>query len=828
MALTLDIFAKTYLGGFDPAEPLFWKLRLPYAQFMELEAIIDGSSADEIKGAPIAALAYLAEWYKWRYSPQKTNAARRFNPGGQEIRSLLESAGIDIGRWVAVNPETGRHSWLYSVFVLGGLPVAHELNRRADNRFLKNLCRMYHGENIGGGINDTDRAEAFRQSLNPGGSLYAFIRDITSGNLPFAKEDIDNKLSPASQLIQRIIDANNEVLRDKFRLEWLISAPYGAEYFGRRICLSLLPEISGEGLHQYLMYDRVRMWGFEDPANIRWLEFGLRFLLNDKEVEIIPPFLSYTNNYNPDRGFLSVGVDRAVIIRDVPVAPFDKIEIYVSADNGEQRVAQCFEIDSAMQLYATGIPGEWTSATLPQHPTAVLWKNPWHNIVPIAEGLSESRAFKSRTFGVGKTEYNLTLVPESLTLVNQTGEEVTFYDHQGIDILTARRHDDVVRYVQGDKIRYIHEDEEGMEEELLLPLLMTRNDVAIRHMDIDEFGETTEEIIQPELIEFKVESRYVEWTDEVFPTSDRIKVRCAVRGRQLIKEFAYTDGEIKRDLREENLKFRMENLKLPYWENSKFSILNSQFSLAPTIEVPIGKVRLDVWLPIDCKEINQGDRCYLRSRESTIAVPAIAASELWVAIFDNYGYRRYSCSPLISVYSRTSMVDKIGKLINGTIIKALTLDSTAPPQLDVVFAYPISDDEKENSKWLEWDYMPESSPGEAEYGAQLKHNTVLFQDCRDLSSPLYVYCPKRNVFAFKLKSVLEKTSLWECFKIASKYKTYFFLFTPLEKMSFEQFQKEVYEPLLAQYHGIIPPELKNELTRAAIELGFMTIQDEIQ
>lgn len=264
----LDIFAEKYLKDFNPEQPLFWRLRLPYVRFVELEQIVASSTQEELMTCGVASLCYLAEWYKWRYAPSKGSVARHFNPSASDIKQIFYTSGIDIDRWVAVNPDTGRHSWLYSVYVLGGLPVAHELRRRSDNRFLRRLCRMYHGEAVEEDLDESGRAEAFRKSLKSGGSLYGFIQEITSGNYPFANEDIEDCNSPASQLIRRIIDANNEVLRDKFRLEWLISAPAGAEYFSRRICLNLLPEISGEGLHQYLMYDRVRMWGFEDPANI--------------------------------------------------------------------------------------------------------------------------------------------------------------------------------------------------------------------------------------------------------------------------------------------------------------------------------------------------------------------------------------------------------------------------------------------------------------------------------------------------------------------------------------------------------------------------------
>lgn len=743
-----------------------------------------------------------------------------FNPSGTEIKQMLESAGIDAQKWVAVNPDTGRHSWLYSVYVLGGLPVPHELSRKADNQFLRRLCRMYHGESVDDELDDSGRAEAFRKSLKPGGSLYGFIRDITSGQMPFADEDIKDVLSPASQLIRRIVEANNEVLRDKFRLEWRVSAPEGTEYFSRRICLNLLPEITGEGLHQYLMYDRVRMWGFSDPASLRWLEFGMRFFNKGKEVEEIPPFISYTNNYNADRGFLSMGVDRAVVVRDVPVAAFDEIEVYAVADNGETHVARKFEVPAAMQLYATDIPGEWSSlqtSSSARRASAALWRNLEFRIenleLPSGYSCVEPKCFRSRRYGIGNDPFCLAIIGDPLTLVDKSGNAITFYDHLGTDTLTARRRDNTVRYVQGDKVIFVTEDEDGFEEESLLPLIMTRDDLEIRRVSADEFGETIGEVVSPELIEFKAGTRFEEWTDDVFPTAGRVRVRCTVRGRQLIKDFAFTDGVVSRDLR--NLKLEIENSELP----SPVVDFNSQEPLNPTFPVRIGNILLDVWLPIDAKEINRGENCCFRTEsEETIAVPALTAPELWTAIFSEDGYRTYQCSPLMAIYDADKSIDKIGKLMNGTTVKAADIDPTAPRQLHVCLAYPRPKDDK--PKWLEWDYMPESKPHPKPYETKLPHNAVLFQDRSESNSALDIYCPKRDVFAFKLKSVLEKASLLECFRTASKYKTYFFLFSPLERMSRQQFQEEIYEPLLKEYFGQIPPGIKNELARATRELNL--------
>ncbi|MCM1141371.1 MAG: hypothetical protein NC453_22615 [Muribaculum sp.] len=65
----LDIFTGKYLQDFNPTEPMFWRLKLTYACFKDLEALIADLSHEEIMDSPVAALCYLAEWYKWRYAP---------------------------------------------------------------------------------------------------------------------------------------------------------------------------------------------------------------------------------------------------------------------------------------------------------------------------------------------------------------------------------------------------------------------------------------------------------------------------------------------------------------------------------------------------------------------------------------------------------------------------------------------------------------------------------------------------------------------------------------------------------------------------------------
>ena len=820
----LDIFTKKHLNDFNPSEPMFWRMKLSYADFCELEAAVADASDADMMAQPVAALCYLAEWYKWRYAPGRGNKVRHFNPTSEEIRQLLADAGIDANRWVAVNPETGRHSWLYSVYVLGGLPVAHELSRRVDNRFLRQLCRMYHGESVGADLDDSGRAEAFRLSLKEGGSLNLFIREIVNGNAPFATEDIKDGLSPASRLIQRIIDANNEVLRDKFRLEWRISAPQGSDTFSRRLCLNLLPEITGEGLNQYLMYDRVMMWGFENPAELRWIEIDIDFLHRGIVVVSMPNQITYTNNYNPDRGFLSVGIEQCKVLRDVPVADFDTIVITAKGANGECHEAQRFEVEGCMQLYATDVPDEWSNATRSQRATAVLWTAPWRNVEPLVEGLTSTRPFRNRKDGMGTRKYHLTLVPESFTLVAPNGDEVTFYDHQGTDTLTARRHDDTVRYLQGDKVKCrVEIDDE--EDEIILPLLMTREDVVIRRLTEDEFSETIEEFIEPDTIEWKDGARFTDWTEETTPPVGVVKIRCLVRGRLLVKEFAYIGGKIIRDLDNREIIVPSGGWFIPsgehIWHSTPFE---------PSVETYIKNITVDVWQPLRYKEINRGNNCYYRTEEERFAVPAMTANELWVAVFGERGYQSYNCLPLIRFYaSKGENKDKVAMLLNARedekvslwTEKATNLDATAPLELDVVMAYPNTEGK---GKWMLWDFNSEHEPTEADYNVELGKATVLFQDLREASSPTQIYAPKRRPPGPWDKI---KCTPLDCFKIAAKYKAYYFLFSPLEKLkSADDFNAQVYSPLLEEYNGNLPIDIKNELTRAACELGFLNISDQ--
>ncbi len=808
----LDIFYEKYLKDFNPVRPFTWRLRLSYERFRELEELVDFAAGktllyDSTVGCR-SAIIYLAEWYKWRYRPGG-KSVRHFNPTGEQIRQSLISAGINVERWVAVNPESGRHSWLYSVYVLGGLPVAHEINRTADSRFLRSLCRLYHGGTLqpGDEIDGSGRAEAFRMSLREGGSIYEFIREIVNGGKPFAEEDLADSNSPASQLICRIVNANNEVRRDKFRLEWLVSAPMGANHFSRRLRLNLLPEIMGEGFNQYLMYDRMLLWGFNNPASLRWIEVGVRFLNGDKVLADIPSLISYTNTFNSEQGFLSWGVDQNVTVRDVPTGDFESVEIYATADNGEMVSAQKESVGSCSQLYRTYTPGEWSDTTASQRETAVLWSEPWRPTAPIPEGLNERRPFRSRKEGVGSRMWNLTLVPESLRLRCADGEEYTFFNHQGYDRLTARLYHNIIRYEDGDKVRLCRTDDYGVEEEYMLPLIFGGDDIIIVRSGLDE----EENEVEKEALEWKSGNRYLEWTEANAPDPGVVKVRVACRGRYLVKEFLLMPGMIRREI---------DNRTIIYpdgqWLDNP-DLSNRPLNPVHQIKVNFGEdyALIDVWRPLKIKETIIGNRCYARTEAPKVSIPAMITHKSEVAVFSDEGYQRYLCYPLQSIYQQDRVV-KQGMLILGSSIKANALDLLAPIELEVVMAFK---EDSESGKWLFWDYTPENLPQPASFDSDTPPLTILFQDYSAEKNPVHIYCPRRGSRnAFQYRKLKSRISLLDCFLTASRYKQYFFAFLPLEELNKENRDKEIYEPLLAMRNGNLTDNDKAELARMDIEL----------
>lgn len=110
--------------------------------------------------------------------------------------------------------------------------------------------------------------------------------------------------------------ANDEILKVKFRFEWQVIFSPDYTYMTRRLNLWLKLEEVGGGLHQYLRYDRVHLWGVPNPEKQLQLFIYIRFKRGDEVIEpstMDKPIITYLNHSVND--FVAFGVEKGVQIK---------------------------------------------------------------------------------------------------------------------------------------------------------------------------------------------------------------------------------------------------------------------------------------------------------------------------------------------------------------------------------------------------------------------------------------------------------------------------------------------------------------------------------
>ena len=224
-----------------------WRLRLSIADFEQLESAVADCNPVELVDSKnaLATIVYIAEWYKRKYrSGNKNPFFEKIN-----YETLWLNSGINQKKYL-YRDSNGDIRWQYSIYVLGGLAIRHELNRNDKGRFLKALCRIYHGDNYTlENLDEAARATAFRESIRLKHSLYEYMREILNDR-DRHPEDEDEK-----RFIACIKAANDEILKIKFRLEWQVTFSSEYNFMSRKLLVWFKPEEVGGGLHQYLSFD---------------------------------------------------------------------------------------------------------------------------------------------------------------------------------------------------------------------------------------------------------------------------------------------------------------------------------------------------------------------------------------------------------------------------------------------------------------------------------------------------------------------------------------------------------------------------------------------
>lgn len=739
--------------------PYVWQLRLTKEEFKLLEKEAkkkrksDSGDNDctpkELSEKQLSRLmlCYLGEWYRRCYEGGKTcpiettseMLKKMWGKSGWEKDAQGES-------YVATTPD-GRHLWLYSTYVLGGLALRHE-NRRNDKRFLKQLCRIYYGQEIPldeiSDASDASRAIAFQHSLTHKQSLYHFIESVLSDNPPLESDDKN-----AQKFMAMLRTAEDDILRDKFYTEWVVKENVDNEdrpLLIRELRVWLKPEDQGGSNHSYIKPERLEKWGLSDVMKHDVFVVDVRLKCNGQVVRKVntkKPLLTF-QKASDEAGFLAInkGIDerRYATLKDVPPVRIDQVEtVLVSEDDKGELTRETLvgseQVSQYVQLYYSRDAEAWQGKPDAQKQTAVLWdEKTWHlatdNVWVETKTLTGVNTLNTLQLCWAKIE-------SELTLTNDKGESVTLYNRNGYNQLATRLHTDTIRYGAYGNVVHIYmtkeDDEDEMEEmEESLPLIFGRDEIVIRHFDTKEELENEqdnrkdndahdnnaqdnegksdnqedsacENLASKNNIEYKTPTgQYATWTDESVPAFGVVNLRITLQGREQRWKVAYLpplekETPIRRDTERHTIEYadmKGERKSIDLTQEIT-QAMKSQEPTSPTHEIIYEgedeKFCVEVWQPLCMREVVADHEVVERTIDKGLTIPYLLHDRIRVSEISDKGYQYYDCAMMPSIFPLLEWSGGQGASNNqktewerkGSVWNVNELDATAPKWLKV-------------------------------------------------------------------------------------------------------------------------------------------------
>ena len=833
------------IEALDISVPYVWRLRLSEADFNEIETCLktivdkEGVTALSKSDNAIMTIAYMAEWYKRRY--QSGNKCELTD--GINLEELWDNAGISKKRYL-YKDENGNKRWLYSIYVLGGLAIEHELARNDNMKFLKGLCRIYHGENYTlENLDEASRAVAFRESIKRQHSLYEYMRQILNGTMPFHEDDLADAESDVNRFVATVKAANDEILKVKFRFEWQVTFSPQYTCMTRRLNVWLKPEEVGGGLHQYLRYDRVHLWGVANPEKLHKLYIYIRYKRNYEVVEpstMDKPIITYLNTGQSDTGFVAFGIERCAQCKHVPTSKFDRIEVVAVDEEGRAYIAQTETAREYIQLWRSVSYGDtWTSTQNAQKETALLFSN---RCVLKDESITDDvyrQSFRDQKYGKSDT-WNWFYIYDSVTFFDEKGKEISLYNRIGYDQITTKLYSGTIHYVNGGKVKhyYIDDPDESDNYDIdELPLIFGWEDVIVRHFATkdDILNAQPEEDSVAEMVEFKQPNgRYQEWTLMDEPPYGEVQLRVTVKGRTFPYTVVYLpkldeENPIRRDYEATCIRYRKTDKTEA---NIQDSIPKDKNVLFPTIPVRFGEgedyCEVDVYRPTLVKEVMlDGEIIDYKHGDEKVQLPYIFKNRVQINDFSKHGYQAYECKNLCSIYSQTYIDIEHNPSIGMAALNAWRLgrkfagkllDAMAPESLIVCFGNAQNNTEWNEHEALFWNYDKNSTPEVVDptEGTDKYDVGIIFQN---LSKNKDLVCNlgedlDNDPWAW---DDIEESPL-RCFEIANEAGNYFFLMKALRDLAKSDIVSEIYEPLFESRGGQLTEQDKTGLIRLGEEL----------
>lgn len=826
----------------NPLKPFVWRLKLTEQEYHQLEEEVKGFPQHLTRDDAILVVAYLAEWYKRDYDGNVQNPLNNYS-----AEYIWKTSGINSEVYLYHSRKTARY--LESIFMLGGMPMRFLL-QRSDKRVLKALCTLYKDKDAI--ISDTlsigkGMALAFQESIHQYGSLYYFMDAMlhNQSTAVYAEEDLNDKTSLPCQFIDAINKAYDDVMRDKFRIEWVIEQDPASPFMRRMIRLWLRPEELG-GFHQYLRFERANTWQIPELMRQRNLRVSLVFKMAGEVVggkESCKEIITFENTGQEDTGFEATGSVPWGIQKSIPTQPFDKICVVVTTDDGHRYEVQTVLEKQPKYMQLWSMPDEinrWSSIRNDQNDTAVVYSDYY-----MLDGVEHiSKSFYDKAFGISQA-WNFAFIDDHVTLHHQGEPDVTLWKRDGYIQFAPVLYTSVIRYKAGKVRCLINEDPEIYPEpemEVWYPVIFRRQDIKAMHFASRDVLNSVPDEQDIQKIEYKLfdapnTEEYTEWTPEATPPYGRLKLRLTIKDDQKVYPILYLPSMLEhgetqpviRDFDNNILKYINPEGRVV---EEKIDIPLDKHPLGVTQPVTvwgneIEKAELDVIQPTLVKEVYLDGKVvkYLHEEDEFI-LPYLLRNRIVIHDFNRKGYSEYECFNVGDLDEKGSLQ----KWKLGGRIKTTNIIADIPAYIRL--AYGLPENMGHISKMLYWKYDSDKQPEEvdSDFG-DMAPGSILFQDMRLVDDDLDCIPPKTNNesadewdwddFDSETSDETQENDvlLLRCYDIATEYKTYYFIFNPLFNITEEQFVREICVPLKDRRHEQLTQEDIQNLMRCASECG---------
>lgn len=857
------------ISRFNPQRPFIWELGINENDFTQLEAELLGRTLNwDDHTDSLKAFVYLAEWYKRRYTNRsKTDYLRTFNGEKPDLERIWNI--LDINREFLYHSKDGKNLYLHSTFILSGLAIKFEYQRN-ETPFLKKLCTIFNASDDERMVDDpfesiVDKSHsiAFGCSMGLRGHCLRefFNAIINSTQWPYAQEDIENDDTQIRALVERIRTINNDVKRSKFRLEWIINAPAGDDLITRKLRLWLNPEENDSKKRHLLRHDWIQeKWGLNNPGELRYISIGLKYYLDDHLVQDADqrhPEMMFRNTGSSEVGFIADVEDYSLCNR-VPVHYFNKVVIICWDEECIEHEIITEDVDDAMQFYRIDIYEDlWTNRTSPQKETSLLFSKKYS----IAENSNdkdfEVKSFYNKKNGEGES-VNWCPINVSVILQDENGRlSDPYLNKQGYSKIIPSLYNKVIRYDEEGRIawRHIEEDDDNDEQTGAISLIYRKEDISVRFSKEkeNEGNEDVEcETISPDSIQFKRDNgTYIEWNENNQPQLGVNYLRIFARDRLINKEgksypVFYLPGGISRDCINNKILYYEGDTKIEkdYKSDIEASI-SRKTVLNPCVIVSIrlkdDVIEIPVYQPTLIKEICYDGKIikYNETGESFV-IPYIQKDYLEIHDYSEDGYISYPCRNLIGLHqlilrkrpnNPNAGWASSAAWENGDSIPARDLDTEAPEWLFINFGARRQSRIETKGSFYFWDY--DKNKDEVRIPSRIitvpDQWGLIFESQRNnkLLQNNYPMMNEEDDNDWDDNGVdhYANVDVINCFNKAIKHNLYFYTFTPLKKLSIEQFRSQLMEPIFISENKT--EEQIRGLLRFVDEFGYESLKEKI-